>query len=148
MQSEEVIARPKIGKKTRTSLFTLLLATTFATTFLAGCGALNNPLCGTARPKPVLTALSPNPATLAQVDQGLLLTITGSNFYSDSLVIWNGTPLTTTVTSSTVMEVTITTTQISSPGTAEIIVHTPANLSGDLGCDSGGDSGSLTFTVN
>jgi hypothetical protein len=46
------------------------------------------------------------------------------------------------------MEVTITTTQISSPGTAQILVHTPPNLSGDLGCDSGGDSDALTFTVN
>jgi hypothetical protein len=40
-----------------------------------------------------------------------------------------------------------TTTQISSPGTAQIAVHTPANTSGDLGCDSGGNSKALTFTV-
>jgi hypothetical protein len=148
MQLKEVIARRKSWRKIKKPPFALLLATMFATMFLAGCGALHNPLCGTARPKPVLIALSPNPATLAQVDQGLLLTITGSNFYSDSLVIWNGAPLPTTVTSSTVMEVTITTTQISSPGTAQILVHTPPNLSGDLGCDSGGDSDALTFTVN
>jgi hypothetical protein len=139
MQLEEVIARRKIKK----SLFALLLATMF----LAGCGAFHNPLCGTARPKPVLMALSPNPATLTQVDQGLLLTVTGSNFYSNSLVVWNGTPLPTTVTSSTVMEVMITTAQISLPGTAQILVHTPPNLSGDVGCDSGGDSDALTFTV-
>jgi hypothetical protein len=34
-----------------------------------------------------------------------------------------------------------------SPGTAQIIVHTPANLAGELGCASGGDSTALTFTV-
>jgi len=55
--------------------------------------------------------------------------------------------LLTTVVSSTQLGATITTTQISSPGTAQIVVHTPANLSGDLGCDSGGDSTALTFTV-
>jgi hypothetical protein len=49
--------------------------------------------------------------------------------------------------SSTEIQATITTTQISSPGTAQIVVHTPANLSGDLGCDSGGNSAALDFTV-
>jgi hypothetical protein len=114
--------------------------------FLVGCGAMN-PFCGSARPKPVLTSLAPNPASLAQVQQGLPLTVNGIHFYSNSIVLWNGEALLTTVMSSTQLQVTITTTQISSPGTAQIVVHTPANLSGDLGCDSGGDSPALTFTV-
>ncbi len=124
------------------SLFALL----FAVMFLAGCGALN-PFCGSARPKPVLTSLAPNPASLAQVQQGLLLTVNGSHFYSSSILLWNGQALPTTVISSTQLQATITTTQISSPGTAQIVVHTPANLSGDLGCDSGGNSKALIFTV-
>ena len=124
------------------SLFPLLLAVMF----LAGCGALN-PFCGSARPKPVLTSLTPNPASLTQVQQGLLLTVNGSHFYSSSILLWNGVALPTTVMSSTQLQATITTTQISSPGTAQIVVHTPANLSGDLGCDSGGNSKALTFTV-
>jgi hypothetical protein len=124
------------------SLFALLLAIVF----LTGCGALN-PFCGSARPKPVLTSLAPNPASLAQVQSGLLLTVNGSHFYSSSIILWNGAALPTTVMSSTELQATITTTQISSPGTAEIVVHTPANLSGDLGCDSGGNSKALTFTV-
>jgi hypothetical protein len=62
------------------SLFALLLAVMF----LAGCGALN-PFCGSARPKPVLTSLAPNPASLTQVQQGLLLTVNGSHFYSSSM---------------------------------------------------------------
>lgn len=124
------------------SLFVPLLAVMF----LAGCGALN-PFCGSARPKPVLTSLAPNPASLSQVQQGLLLTVNGSHFYSSSIVLWNGVALPTTVTSSTQLQVTINATQISSPGTAQIVVHTPANLSGDLGCDSGGNSRALTFTV-
>ena len=125
------------------SLFALL----FLILFLAGCGALN-PLCGTARPKPGLTSLAPNPVTLSQVQQGLLLTVTGSHFYLNSVILWNGAVLPTTVISSTQLQATITTTQISAPGTAQIAVHTPANLSGDLGCDSGGNSKALTFTVN
>jgi len=124
------------------SLFVPLLAVMF----LAGCGALN-PFCGSARPKPVMTSLAPNPASLSQVQQGLLLTVNGSHFYSSSIVLWNGVALPTTVMSSTQLQVTITATQISSPGTAQIVVHTPANLSGDLGCDSGGNSRALTFTV-
>src|SRR6202140_1451758 len=114
------------------SLFVLLLAIMF----LAGCGALN-PFCGSARPKPVLTSLSPNPVSLSKVQQGLVFTVNGSHFYSSSIVLWNGAALPTTVMSSTQLQATITTSQISSPGTAQIVVHTPANLSGDLGCDSG-----------
>jgi hypothetical protein len=124
------------------SLFPLLLAIMF----LTGCGALN-PLCGTARPKPGLTSLAPNPVTLSQVQQGLLLTVNGSHFYLNSVIVWNGAVLPTTVISSTQLQATITTTQISAPGTAQIAVHTPANLTGDLGCDSGGNSQALTFTV-
>ncbi|HEY4842035.1 MAG TPA: hypothetical protein VIH78_08705 [Terriglobales bacterium] len=57
------------------SLFALLLGIMF----FVGCAALN-PFCGTARPKPGLTSLEPNPATLTQVEKGLLLTVNGSTF--------------------------------------------------------------------
>ena len=130
----------------RNQIQKLLFPLLCAILFLAGCNALN-PFCGSARPKPILTSLAPNPATLSQVQQGLLLTITGSKFYSDSVVQWNGAALPTTVLSGTQLQATITTTQISTPGTAQVAVHTPANLSGNLGCDSGGNSRALTFTV-
>ena len=123
-----------------------LLALLLGIMLLVGCGA-SNPFCGSARPKPVLTSLEPNPASVAQVEQGLLLTVNGSHFYSNSYLLWNGTALPITVLSSTQLQAAITTTQISSPGTAQIVVHTPANLSRDLGCDSGGNSEALTFTV-
>jgi IPT/TIG domain-containing protein len=128
--------------QTKKLLFPLL----YVVLLLAGCKALN-PFCGSARPKPLLTSLAPNPATLSQIQEGLVLTITGSKFYSDSVVLWNGAALPTTVLSGTELQVTITTAQISDPGTAQVAVHTPANLSGDLGCDSGGNSKALTFTV-
>jgi hypothetical protein len=123
-----------------------LFAMLFASMFLTGCG-VSNPFCGSARPVPVLSSLTPNPATFAQVQDGLLLTVNGSNFYSESVVLWNGTALSTNVISSTRLQVTVTTTQMPSPGSAQIVVHTPPNLAGDLGCDSGGDSKALTFTV-
>jgi hypothetical protein len=128
--------------QTQKSLFALLLGIMF----LVGCAALN-PFCGSARPKPGLTSLEPNSASLAQVEQSFLLTVNGSHFYSNSYLLWNGEALPTTVVSSTQLQATITATQISSTGTAQIAVHTPANLSGDLGCDSGGNSAALTFTV-
>jgi hypothetical protein len=109
------------------SLFALLPAIMFA-----GCGALN-PFCGTARPKPGLTSLAPNPVALSQVQQGLLLTVNGSHFYLNSIILWNGAALPTTVISSTQLQTTTTTSQ---------------NPAGDLGCDSGGNSKALTFTVN
>jgi hypothetical protein len=74
------------------SLFALLPAIMF----FAGCGALN-PICGTARPKPGLTSLAPNPVALSQVQQGLLLTVNGSHFYLNSIILWNGAALPTTV---------------------------------------------------
>ena len=124
------------------SLFALVLLSTF----LSGCG-VSNPFCDSARPEPSLTSLAPNPATLAQIQQGLLLTATGGNFYSSSLFIWNGVALPTTVVSASQIQATITTAQISAPGTAQVVIHTPANLAGDLGCNSGGDRPALTFTV-
>ena len=86
----EIVARRKVQK----SLFVLLLATMF----LAGCGAVN-PFCGKARPVPVLSSLAPNPASLTQVEQGLILTLTGGPFYSNSIVLWNGAALPTMVMS-------------------------------------------------
>jgi len=114
--------------------------------FLTGCG-VPNPFCGSARPVPVLSSLAPNPASFALVQEGLLLTLTGSHFYSESIVQWNGEALSTTVVSGTELQTTVTTTQMPSPGSAQIVVHTPPNLAGDLGCNSGGDSKASTFTV-
>lgn len=125
------------------SLFPLLIFVLL----LPGCNALN-PLCGSARPKPVLTSLAPNPVAFSQIQMGLLLTATGSKFYSNSAMVWNGAVLPTAVVNGTELQATITTTQLAAPGTAQVAVHTPANLSGDLGCDSGGDSKAQTFTAN
>ena len=122
------------------------LAVVLALLCLPGCNALN-PLCGSARPAPVIGSLSPNTATFAQVQQGLLLTVNGSDFVSSTVVIVNGKTLTTTVQSSKLLQVTITTDVISGPGTANVTVNTPSGNSGNLGCTSGGTSKGLTLTI-
>jgi hypothetical protein len=111
-----------------------------------GCNGLN-PLCGSARPAPVIGSLSASTITFAQVQQGFLLTVTGSNFVSSSVVVINDTTLSTQVMSSQQLQVTITTTLISAPGTASVTVNTPSGNSGNLGCTSGGTSSALDLTI-
>jgi len=81
------------------------------------------------------------------VQQGFLLSVNGSQFVSASVVVINGTNLSTTVTSSQQLQVTITTTVIPGPGTASVTVSTPSGTSGDLGCTSGGTSSALQLTI-
>jgi hypothetical protein len=84
---------------------------------------------------------------LAQVQQGFILTVDGTNFVSASVMVVNGTALATTVTSAQQLQATITTTVISAAGTASVAVNTPSGNSGDLGCSSGGSSSSLPLTI-
>jgi hypothetical protein len=113
---------------------------------LQGCNALN-PLCRSARPAPIIASLSATTITLAQVQQGFLLTVNGSQFVASSVAVINGTAQTTLVTSSQQLQVTITTALISAPGTANVAVNTPSGNSGDLGCTSGGTSQTLVLTI-
>jgi hypothetical protein len=110
------------------------------------CNALN-PLCGSARPAPSIGSLSASTITLAQVQPGFVLNVYGGQFVSSSVVLINGTKLNTLVTSSTQLQVTITTALISAPGTANVTVNTPSGNSGDLGCTSGGTSSALVLTI-
>ena len=114
--------------------------------FLQGCNALN-PLCGSARPAPIINSLSASTITLAEVQPGFRLAVSGSQFVSSSVVVINGTTLSTTITSSQQLQVTITTALISAPGTASVTVNTPSGNTGDLGCTSGGTSHALVLTI-
>jgi hypothetical protein len=114
--------------------------------FLPGCNALN-PLCGSSRPAPVIGSLSPSTIGFAQAQQGFLLTVNGKEFVSSSVVIINGTTLSTTVLSSQQLQVTIPTDFISGPGTANVTVSTPSGNSGYLGCSSGGLSSALKLSI-
>jgi len=114
---------------------------------LAGCNALN-PLCGSARPEPILTSISPDALTFSQLPPSFVLTATGKRFVSSSTMVFNGVVLTSTVVSSTQLTATVTDSAIPAPGSFTVEVKTPAGNSGALGCSSGGTSGGQTLAVN
>ena len=124
----------------RLGLLTVLL-------ILPGCNSLN-PFCGSARPAPVLDTVSPATIAFSQLPPSFTLTLTGSHFVASSVIVFNGTTLATTVVSSTQMTATVTSSMISGPGSYNIQAQTPSGTSGDLGCSSGGNSSTLTLTVN
>jgi hypothetical protein len=132
-------------KRTSVSLRPLS-ALLLAVLILQGCNALN-PLCGSARPVPVLSSLSDPTISFAQVQQGFVLTLNGSQIVASSVVVINGTPLSTQVLSSKQLQVTITSALISAPGTASVTINTPSGNSGNLGCSSGGTSHALVLTI-
>jgi hypothetical protein len=84
----------------------------------------------------------------SQVEQGAALVVNGSQFVSSSVVLINGTPLSTSVVSSQKLKVTLTTGIISRPGDVKVSVQTPTGGTGDLGCTSGGNSSVLVLSVN
>ncbi len=127
---------------------TLPFLSLLAVLLLSGCNNTLNPLCGSARPVPVIGSLSPSSMTFTQVQQGSMLTVSGSHFVSSSEVVVNGTTLGATVVSDTQLKVKLSADVISGPGSVPVKVLTPAGNSGDLGCSSGGNSSALTLTVN
>lgn len=117
-------------------------------TLLSGCNNALNPLCGSARPAPLIGSLTPSSVSFAQVQQGFMLTINGNQFVSSSQVMVNSTVLGATVVSDQIMKVKLTSDVITGPGKEKIAVQTPSGNSGDLGCTSGGTSSALFLTVN
>jgi len=117
-----------------------------AALILQGCGALN-PLCGSARPSPSIATLSVSTVTFAQVQQGYLLIVNGSHVVSSSVLVINGNIEATQVLSSTQLQVTLTATMITGPGSATVNIHTPGGSTSDVGCSSGGTSNALTLTI-
>ena len=113
---------------------------------LQACNTLN-PACGSARPRPIMGSLSASTVPFAEVQQGFVLDVYGAQFVSSSVGLVNGTTLSTTVISSTQLQVTLTSAAISAAGTASVTVNTPSGNSGDLGCTSGGTSSALVLTI-
>jgi len=111
-----------------------------------GCNALN-PGCGSARPAPIIGSLSSPSITIAEVQQGFILTVNGSHFVSSSVAVIDGTKVGTLAISSTQLQVTITTAVISVPGIASVTVNTPSGNTSYLGCTSGGTSSALILTI-
>jgi len=114
---------------------------------LPGCNSLN-PLCGSARPVPILNSVSPMTIAFSQLPATSSLILTGSQFVSSSVVVFNGTTVPTTVNSKSQLTATVTSSLIAGPGSYSVQVQTPAGNSADFGCSSGGKSATLTLTVN
>lgn len=86
--------------------------------------------------------------TFADVQQGALLTVNGSQFVSSTEAVINSAILNATVISPQQLSVKLSTDLISAPGSVNVMVQTPSGNSGDLGCTSGGKSSVLILTVN
>lgn len=128
--------------------YRLSLAAVIAAVFVStGCSNALNPFCGSSRPAPLIGSLSPSTVTFAQVQQGVTLTVTGNNFVQSSELVINGKTLGATIVNGQQMKIDLTTGVVSSPGKVNVKVLTPAGNSGDIGCDSGGQSSALTLTV-
>ena len=91
-----------------------------------------------ARPLPRITALNPN--NVLAGSQGITLTVTGTNFVTDSVVRWNGQPRATTFVNSTQLTATIPASDLTAVGNALVTVFTPPA--------GGGESNTLTFAIN
>ena len=117
-------------------------------TLLAGCNNTLNPLCGSARPKPLIASLSPSSVAFSDVQQGVLLSVNGSQFVPASEIVINGKTLAATATSAQQLQVMLTSSVITGPGKATVKVVTPSGNSSDVGCSSGGTSSVLSLTVN
>jgi len=126
----------------------LSIASLLAVFLFPGFNNTLNPLCGSARPAPVIGSLSPAEVTFAEVQQGITITVTGNQFVTSSQVVLNTTPIAATIVSSQKLTVKLSPAVVSGPGSVKIMVQTPSGNTGDLGCTSGGDSSVLLLTVN
>jgi hypothetical protein len=87
---------------------------------------------------PVVSSITPTSATAG--GPGFALTVSGSNFSTGSIVLWNGSSITTTYVSATQLQGTIPGGLIAAAGTAQVAVYTPGR--------SGGTSNLVAFTIN
>jgi hypothetical protein len=90
-----------------------------------------------ANPLPTTSSLSP--ASVQAGSGSFTLTVSGAGFAPDSIVQWNGSPLTTTMMSSTSLTATVPAGDAATAGSAGVTVSSPA--------PGGGTSGALTFTT-
>jgi len=88
-------------------------------------------------PAPVITSLSPSAAVAGT--SSLSLIVNGSNFTPLSVVRWNGSPRTTTYSTSTQLSAAISSADLAVAGSPQVTVFTPA--------PGGGTSNPVTFTI-
>lgn len=93
--------------------------------------------CSSARPTPMLVSLDPtDQPALAPT---FLLTLSGANFYADSVARWDSTALPTTIISSTLAQAVVPSYLFQEGGEFPVTIYTPA--------PGGGESGALIVSV-
>lgn len=130
----------KLPGKWRLLLASLLLCTAFGCGGGAASGGGGGGGGGSSpqNPVPALSGLTPNYAIAGSA--GLSIAASGSGFISSSVILWNGTALATTYTSSTALSAQIPGSDLGTPGTATIAVQSPA--------PGGGTSSTITFNIS
>jgi hypothetical protein len=111
---------------------------------LAGCGGGSSgsgPTGGnptpTSNPAPTLVSLNPTSAVAGASD--FTLAVTGTNFVSSSVVLWNGSIRATTFVSNVELQAVISAADIANAGSVSVTVFNPA--------PGGGTSPALAFTI-
>ncbi len=112
--------------------------------------------CGGCPATPSVTSISPSSATAGAA--GFSLTVNGRNFGSNAVVVWDGSPLTTTFVNGNQLTAAISATQIAQPDTAVVYVYNPTGgtetvgtssvtATNSNGCSAQG-SNAVSFTVS
>jgi outer membrane protein assembly factor BamB len=105
----------------------------------ASANVPSNAMNFVVQPLPPLTLTSLSPATVPAGNSTFNLTVFGMGFTTSSAIAWNGTLLTTTYGSSTMLTASISAVRVASIGTASVTVVNPVN--------QGGTSSPLTLTT-
>jgi|GEM_PF-3930065 len=93
---------------------------------------------GEAQPIPVLNSISPG--DVYEGSAAITLTLTGTRFRANSVARWNGVALETVFVSAGELQATVPASYLTTAGTAQITVFTPA--------PGGGESNALPFLIN
>jgi hypothetical protein len=112
--------------------------------------------CSGCPATPSITSISPSSASAGA--DGFLLTVNGGHFSSNAVVVWNGSPLTTSFVNSSQVTAAIPATQVAQPDTALVYAYNPTGGTQTLGagsvttsntdgCSAAG-SNALPFTVS
>ena len=88
--------------------------------FFVGCGAGSVDTIA-----PVVSQVVPK--TILAGSQTLTMTVSGTNFSSDTVILWNGAPLQTALVDSNTLAGTVTRSSIAQPSTAQVQVQNKAN---------------------
>ena len=85
--------------------------------------------CSSARPTPTLVSF--DPTSQPALAPTFLLTLTGTDFYADSVVRWNGITLVTSVLSSTLAQAVVPSYLFQEGGDFPVTIFTPAPGGGE-----------------